>query len=85
MLLYMMYYIILVLYVGASMTFLPGILKIKATYHPSKIITFRNFLLFRSIKEELKYDLHMAPRHFGDTCISSIRSRISIVSGTIIY
>ena len=62
-----------------------GILKIKATYHPSKIITFRNLLLFRSIKEELKYDLHMAPRHFGDTCISSIRSRISIVSGTIIY
>ena len=35
------------------------ILKIKATYHPSKIITFRNLKTIN--KEELKYDLHMAP------------------------
>ena len=52
-----------------------GTLKIKATYHPSKIITFRNL---KSInEEELRYDLHMAPWHVG---ISSTRSRITIAS-----
>ena len=34
------------------------------TYHPSKIITFRDL---KSInEEELKYDLYMAPWHVGD-------------------
>ena len=59
-----------------------GILKIKATYHPRKIITFRNL---KSInEEERKYDLHIAPWHVGDI-FDSIEDKCSFWDSLLNY
>ena len=58
------------------------ILKIKATYPPSKIITFRN--LNGIIEEDLKYNLHIAPWHVGEI-FGSIKAKCSFWESLLNY